>query len=206
MKNKIDKHVMINLLLFVFLFIAVATRFNAIDVNAAGDWKGYAVFRKGTYDHAGIMYGKYISGYKPVIHAPGGDKVVRWDTWKRFKNGKDFICVSKPKNCNMNATIRNSFVSKGLELRGIPYTKIDQIKYNAGNQQFVKPQYITNLRCDGVLEYIYEWYGYRVGGPDGCYDITINRWENMGAHSGFAITPRIQHQNLLTYVQGNEPE
>lgn len=58
---------------------------------------------------------------------------------------------------------------------------------------------------DGVVEYVYEWYGYRVGGPDGKWDITRNLVDNYWEHSGFFITPRKQNQGLLTFVSSSEP-
>ena len=207
MTNKNRIYSIINLLLFFILLLAVAVRISASDVNAAGPWNGYAVYRDGVgifnmNDHAALMNKTNKGASEAVLHAPGSNSAVQFGNWAQFLDGNSFICICKPKNCSMSSALRASFVAKGRELRGISYILLDQIQYAAGNSNLVKPQHITKLRCDGVIEYVYEWYGYRVGGPNGSWNISINQWENWSAHSGSAITPRKQRKNLLTVVPG----
>lgn len=200
---------LINLSLIIALFVVVAVRFSATEANAAGTWKGYAVYRDGVVfninDHAALMDENNIGLYKPIIHAVGYGNTVQWGTWNEFLDGENYLGLYRPKNCTINSTLANSFISKARELRGISYNVLDQIVYSAGSNTWVKPENISNLRCDGVVEYTYEWYGYRVGGPDGKWDITRNLTANYWEHSGFFITPRKQHESLLTFVSSSLP-
>ena len=49
---------------------------------------------------------------------------------------------------------------------------------------------ITKTRCDGVIEYTYEYFGYKVGGGNTYWNISINNSTNFNAHSGINITPK----------------
>ncbi len=105
-----------------------------------------------------------------------------------------------------NETIQNSFVAKARELRGTEYKFWGQIDYEADNSTWVYPRHITKIRCDGVIEYVYEWHGYRVGGADGKWDISRNLRSNYNEHDGFNITPRKQNRELLFKVSSNLPD
>ncbi len=200
----------INFLLVIMLFLVVVIRVGTTEAHAAGTWKGYAVYRDGVFmnvnDHAGLMDENNIGLYKPIIHAVGYGEKVQWGTWEDFLNGNKYLGLYRPKNCTITSTLANSFISKARELRGISYNVLDQIVYSAGSNTWVYPENISHLRCDGVVEYTYEWYYYRVGGPDGEWDITRNLIANYWEHSGFAITPRKQHKNFMTFVSSSLPE
>ena len=81
----------------------------------------------------------------------------------------------------------------------------NQIAYSAGSSTYVLPEHITQLRCDGVVEYTYEWYGWRVGGSNTAWDISRNSYQNRIEHSGTHITPRKQHEELLAFVISTPP-
>lgn len=55
------------------------------------------------------------------------------------------------------------------------------------------------MRCDGVVEYIYEWYSYRVFGNDTQWDVTKNDiWIST-------VEPlSLQKKKLITLQQYNE--
>ena len=169
MSKKLNIWSIINLSLIIALFVVVATRFSVAEANAAGTWKGYAVYRDGVVlninDHAALMDENNIGVYKPIIHAVGYGNTVQWGTWSEFLDGNNYLGLYRPKNCTITSTLANSFISKARELRGISYNVLDQIVYSAGSSTWVNPENISCLRCDGVVEYTYEWYGYRVGGP-----------------------------------------
>lgn len=55
------------------------------------------------------------------------------------------------------------------------------------------------MPCDGVVEYIYEWYGYRVFGNDTQWDVTKNDIWIRDQHSGTLTTPKKQ-VNYLTAI------
>lgn len=200
----------INLSLLLMLCLVLVVRVSVMEAHAAGTWKGYAVYRDGVVmnvnDHAGLMDEDNISFALPVIHAVGYGEDVQWGSWSEFLNGKNYLGLYKPNGCSITETRADSFIAKARELRGISYNVLDQIVYSAGDSTWVLPEHISHLRCDGVVEYTYEWFGWRVGGPDGEWDITRNLVENYWEHSGFAITPRKQHEELLTFVSSSLPE
>lgn len=204
--NKI--HTTINFVLGTVLVCSITAKWlpNYASAVTSGECKGYAIYRDGVMlgvnDHAGLMDENNLRCYLPIIHAPGPNQTVEWGTFDEFLSGNSFLGVYSPKNCAMNEATRDSFVAKARELRGISYTFLKQIYYNAGENTWVLPENITDLRCDGVVEYVYEWYGYRVGGGDTTWDITRNSSENLKAHSNWKITPRIQNQSLLDRVGG----
>ena len=195
------------MLLFVF-----AIRIAGTEVRAAGAWKGYAVYRDGVdivvpnvNDHAGIMDENTIRYAYPVTHAKGPGGTVRWASWEEFLDRKNYLGLYKPKGCTITSTRANSFSAKTRELHGISYDLFNQIAYSAGSSTYVLPEHITQLRCDGVVEYTYEWYGWRVGGSNTAWDITRNSTQNYNEHSGTHITPRKQHEELLAFVISTPP-
>lgn len=182
-------------------------------INAAGDWKGYAVYRGGvvaaTYEyHAGLMYGTTrTSNQYPVIHIGGYNQTVSHVTWAAFIDGNPYIGIRQPSGCGMDATTRNLFIYRANLLLGKPYTVVNQIYYDlTSSSTYVYPSVINSIRCDGVVEYTYEWYGYRVGGPDNYWNITINATANLNAHAGLNITPKKQCNNLLAYSSNGYPD
>ena len=177
------------------------------EVAASGNWKGYALYRDGVLgnlnDHAALMDSYNISQNYPIIQASGPNKVVDWVSWFGFLDGENYIGLYKPNNCNMSYW-GERFVSRARELRGIPYIALGQIDYEDGSYSLVTPQRITNLRCDGVVEYVYEWFGFRVWGSDNGWDISRNALLNISEHTGFIISPRMQ-RNFLQQVSTNPP-
>lgn len=151
-------------------------------------------------DHAALMNSRTKSIFPPVIHAVGYGGSVKWDEWSNFEGNNSYLGIYKPKAATMSSSLQNTFIAKARELRGISYNVLDQIVYSAGDSIWVRPEHISKLRCDGVVEYVYEWYGFRVGGADGKWDITRNLTANYWEHSGFFITPRKQRSGLLQRV------
>ena len=199
----------LNKILVVIFAFSIVSSSNSL-IQAASNWKGYAVYRDGVFfnlnDHAALMDTENISIYLPIIHAVGSNGTVKFDHWSNFLGNNNYLGIYRPKNVSMTSTIQNSFVAKARELRGISYTVLDQIFYYIPEtKMWVYPENITKLRCDGVVEYVYEWYGYRVGGADGKWDITRNLRANYFEHSGFNITPRKQRSGLLTKVSSGLP-
>lgn len=203
----------INIFLVIVLFLSVFAPLQSVFAYTTDtEWKGYAIYRDGisggnlnVNDHAGLMDEKNKNVSSPVLHAPGYGSDVRWDTWDNFIAGEGYIGIFKPKNVTITAAKANSFVSKSRELRGIAYNVLDQIVYSAGSNSHVLPEHISHLRCDGVVEYTYEWYNHRVGGGDNSWDISVNETDNYWAHSGFGITPRKQNRELLYKVSSGLP-
>lgn len=73
--------------------------------------------------------------------------------------------------------------------------------YSATNTgRTVQPEDIATIRCDGFVEYSYEYNGIRIGGGSSDWNVCIDKDANFNAHSGFAITPKKQAENYMTFV------
>lgn len=61
------------------------------------------------------------------------------------------------------------------------------------------------MRCDGLVGYIYEWYGDRVYGPDDNWDVSLSSAWIQNLHIGDAITPKSQAQQYLKRMATDLP-
>ena len=187
-------------------------------ISSLSSYIGYAVYRDGVggvvnlNHHAAIMNLLKANQTSPledltnkvVIHAPGSPLNVKLGSWNEFLSGHDFVAVCRPFSCSMTTTNMYAFKGKAMTLIGISYYLLGQIKYTYLNDgSTIQPSIITNIRCDGVVEYVYEYYGYRVGGSDSYWNISINSLGNKNEHSSFNITPKKQNENLLYRVSTN---
>lgn len=217
MTKKKDIVDILNIVLGLLLICIIGGKVMLTNTNAyaSGAWKGYAVYRDGVAvnlnDHAGIMGEDNINISLPIIQACGPGYLSAWVDFYpsggniSFLDGHNYLGLYKPNSATMTSTVQNQFASKAQELLGISYTVFDQIDYNAGNNTWVYPQNITDLRCDGVIEYVYEWFGYRVGGADNVWDITRNSSSNLSEHQLTKITPRKQREYYLIFVTSSYP-
>lgn len=194
-KNK--KNFLFLLIIFSFIF--------PTNILAATGYQGYAAYRDGVFFnytwHAAIMDEAYSNYYLPVVHTPGKG-YVKWDSWENFLDGNTFQGIYRPKS-NPTSSRRDSYVSMARRLKdeSISYNVAYQVYYNTGSTGYwVYPEDITSMRCDGVVEYVYEYYGDRVFGNDSNWDVTRNDFWIRDAHSGTAVTPKSQAQSYLTLV------
>lgn len=194
------------IIITVFFLIIVLVNFSS---NASTSYKGYAIYRDGVAFnmtwHAGIMYKNNASEYKPVIHHPGSG-YVQSASWESFINNNQFKGVYAP-NGNIPIYMIDSFAAMARRLKDqrINYNLIYQVNYNLLNSgRIVEPHEITGIRCDGVIEYIYEYHGYRVFGSDEDWNISRVSFDAKEEHKGIAVTPSSQ-SNLLTLITTEEP-
>ncbi|WP_053366504.1 hypothetical protein [Bacillus sp. FJAT-27245] len=205
MKKHIKK---IAVLLFT---LALFAPLFSTSTEAATGYQGYAIYRDGVfygYDwHAGMMDDPYRTTTSlPVLHAPGSGSVVSWDSWSNFMKGNNFKGVYRP-NRAPTSSERDLFVSMGRNLRteNIAYNVAYQVYYDTGSSgTWVDPSEISSMRCDGVVEYIHEWYGFRIYGSDTYWDVTRNSFWGRDHHSGTAITPKKQ-VGYMTLVKSTAP-
>lgn len=143
----------------------------------------------------------------PVAHIEGPLKYVSLGTWAKFMNGKTFKGVYGP-NGGIHSTIRDNIVSMGRRLatENIGYTVQFQVEHNViSSSSWVYPENILNMRCDGVVEYCYEWNGYRIYGNDSLWDISRGGHLVTEHHGGTLITPKKQPENYMTKIQSTIP-
>lgn len=127
---------------------------------------------------------------------------TKFDSWTNFMNGKTFKGVYRPQRTPSSAD-RDLFKAMGRNIarQNIKYNVAYQVMYDTSSAgTWVDNWEITSMRCDGVVEYVYEWYGFSVYGSD----VTKNDYWIRDAHSGTAITPQKQ-VNYLTLVKSSEP-
>lgn len=181
---------------------------------AATGNQGYAVYRDGVTVvtvadwHGAIMsLPHWNTGSLPVIHARGTGQWVQYGTWSEFMNGKTYQGTYRPKVAPTSAQ-RDSFLSMARRLvdENISYNLGYQVYYNSSTAgTWVDPSEITSMRCDGVVEYIYEWSGFRVYGSNTYWDVTKASVSARESHSGTAVTPKKQAQTYLTKVTSSLP-
>ena len=176
------------------------------------DYKGCAIYRDGALLgmdwHAGLMDESVYTDYLPVLHIadPGGP--VKWDTWDNFINGNSFRGVYEP-GSGITASGRSLIVSIGRSLRTEPitWTPVYQLVVPTSvfsTNTWIYPDDISSLRCDGVVEYCFEYYGYRIYGSDSNWDISAAIKANNDAHTYPNISPHIQ-TNYMHFLTGNWP-
>lgn len=196
-----------NISVTIIALIILMNTFSANSVSAtAQGMQGYAVYRDGVFLgvewHAGIMnQSSQTPWVDSVIHHPGTGYVKK-DTWTGFMNGNNTYKGTYKPNTSQTADQRMLFVTKARELatENIEYNVYYQVNYaisTAGD--WVDANEITSMRCDGVVEYIYEWYGFKVYANGDYWDVTKAGLNNKETHAGVAITPSKQ-KNYLTAV------
>ncbi len=176
--------------------------------------QGLAVYRDGVFFdtnwHAGIMDMPHATDYLPVLHHPGGNGVVRWASWDSFMDvgkGNTFKGVYEPKWKYLTISDRDKVVAFGRKLRteNIVYDLLYQVYYDyTATGAYIEPDEIIGMRCDGVVEYLYEWYYFRVYGSDLNWDVTIRDVGTQRHHTLPLITPKTQ-VNYLRLVSSSVP-
>lgn len=205
--KKLRSKILIGLFSFIIITVSIG-----IYANAATGAQGYAVYRDGVpvllwdYWHTAIMDKPSSSYSQPVIHH-SGTGYVKPDSWTNFMNGKNFKGVYRPKRY-ISSSNRNHVVGMARQLKDdqISYSKIWQVYYyttQAGPK--VDPCDVRSMRCDGVVEYVYEFYGYRIYGSDANWNITLNNSWAREEHSGNAVSPRTQAVDYMTKVSSSVP-
>ena len=156
---------LINIILFVLVLVVT----NVTPVFAT-DHEGDAVYRNGVVQipgygelswHAAISHSSDLGGI--VIHAPGNN-VVRYDTWSTFLGGNTFQSPGQYKY-GMTAYDSSNVVNMARLLankQNITYTTIDMLHFTSRGLYYVWDSDVTQLRCDGLVEYCYEWYNFPI--------------------------------------------
>nr|WP_144919626.1 hypothetical protein [Paenibacillus bovis] len=209
------KRSLIQIIILSFM-ISLVVSANGNKANAAVGYQGYAVFRDGAIGginwHAGLMDKGYVfntDAAYPVTHIAGFGDIVELGTWKEFLNGKTAKGVYEPKTYpGSKSAYRDLFVATGrtLTTENISYNAFFQVNYGAGTSTYIYPKDITSMRCDGVVEYIYEYHGARVFGSSAMWDVSkrgINK-DHHGMGNTSPITP-ITQVNYLSLVKTGAP-
>jgi hypothetical protein len=185
----------------------------------------YAVYRDGvTFNiagyqvlstwHAALMDVKYkTSSGDVVIQARYGNS-VDFATWTQFLTGQGsgtYMGTYRP-NTSMSALNRGNVNARAEMLvnEGIPYLIVQQMSISVSGLSTgdkIPTGNILFMRCDGVVEYCYEYYGFRVYGSNTMWDISTFMAGVIDHHSYYFINPQEQAEDYLTQVldQYDEP-
>lgn len=179
-------------------------------------YKGYAVYRDlagvmGVVSddwHSGLMDEPYAANNKSVIHVSGlGNSVVDWIDWNDFIGNKTYHGVYRPRQ-EMSDYDRIQVVNLARELRtkDIGYILSNQMRATIWpDATWIYPNDIVDLRCDGLVEYCFEYYGFRIYGDDSRWDISRSSTENLAHHNLGSVTPKNQAQNYMVRITADIP-
>lgn len=191
----------------------------AVNSVAAVNVKGFAVYRQGNVPnpsgHAGLVYKNSVEDSDAIIHVISGDEnyMIRTTSLSVFIDGQDFYGYYVPKTLkNLSATdeeraaILSSVISRAKVISTINkdtlgYNVVYQVWYtnDSNSNGRVDINEITSMRCDGLVEYCYEYYGLSVYGDDiSKYDTTIRN-----NHCAPNITPKQQIKKYLQNCLGD---
>ncbi len=197
-------------ILIIIVISAVYTQ--SVFVAGATNLKGYAIYSNGGWSngHSGFMYKAGFdvdSGTETVLHVSDLFNSLNKGNKADFLNGNAFIGYYRP-NINLTTNIQLQIINilNALYSRRdkINYVLSEQIVYDdADHNGKVNLSEVKKLRCDGLVEYAYEYYGIKIYGDESTWNISIANKENRDAHSGLKITPKKQAYDCMTNMLGD---
>ena len=188
-----------------------STTSGSYSVKAESDYTGYAVYRdlappmgwvSGDW-HSGLLVEKNKNVSQPIIHVSGLTDVLKYSSWSGFVDGGDFDGVYRP-NQTLTASDKQSIaaLARELETYDIDYILTHQMRATVWpDASKIEPEDIVELRCDGFVEYCYEYNGIRIFGDDEHWDISAASAENIAHHSISNVTPKIQAEDYMILVR-----
>lgn len=206
------KKVTVTILVLLMIFLTSQSVF------AATNFKAFSVYRKKdsvvSYEwHAGIMQATDCTNSgNPVIHATDQNTycvdAVSWSSYMSDMSTIHFKGVYRP-NVTMSSTKKNYVVDTAQDLAStnIKYVLTRQLDYDTSNMDASKvlPSEVKKIRCDGVIEYSYEYNDVRICGPSGSsgWNISVKNATTYGYGDDF--TPYQQATEFMTLVQYEIP-
>ncbi len=194
----------IKISIFCTLILLLTFTSNSFAYN---DYSGLAVYRDGVAVgpielnwHAGLMYHENVKeyGYNAIIHihGPGYDVdfcSYGFDNEDDFLGENDFMGVFAADDCTSNDLNYIRETASELTMQAISYTFFSLLEYKDNPGTYINPSEIDKLRCDGVVEYCYEWNNVMIRDGD------ISKTSLVDDHS-FLIGPRGQALDYLNFI------
>lgn len=161
---------------------------------------GNALYRDGVLGglewHAGLVghaSGPMYNGGAWVIHHPGPNNVVQYGTFAEFLDGNNDKGELYKSSVSQSTAYDIFYTAHDLTNEGIAYSYSPMLRSSKSSGK-IHPSDITKIRCDGVVEYCYEYNGVRLQGPND----STNTWDistALGAdyHPG-TFRPSLQAQ------------
>lgn len=199
MKKKFSKTITLLMLSTIFGSFLVANTALANDADAR--------YRDGSmvnyYEHAGVR--KAGVG---IYEIKGPFKHVDLSTWESFIG--TYAYVGSFSNPTMTSVDKMNVLSTLSAMDADPditYTAMDMIDWTSSPGSYINVSEITDLRCDGVVEYSYEWNNIWVWGRSSTgtslgtptdFDISVPSYasehQNLGSDEPWIeISPIVQH-------------
>lgn len=166
---------------------AAGLEINSASVRATGN-QGYAVYRNGAGmnvdEHAGLAIASYTTN--PCVIEMASTQQMRKSTWSQFTNGKTYYGVYKPSGGISSAGRDLTIAAANALYNADPnYVLFAQLGYPAslfGNPRLYAYQVVAT-RCDGVVEFSYEYNNYKVYGTNSYWNISIPSSNSISMHT-----------------------
>lgn len=191
--------------LTAFVLILLICASVCTTVVADTNYKAYAIYRfkDSSLDlHAGMLRNQSGSS---VIHVSSRTPNIVYTTIDGFMGihpDSDFVGVYKPYQSNMTDSLRAQIVQKldELEDKNPDYCGGAQIVYDTSDMDNtrVEPEEIEEIRCDGMVEYVYEYHYIPICGPDNYWNISIKNPQNYNQRTHYGPTAQTR---VMTQVQ-----
>ena len=184
-------------LILIFMLICSTNVF-----AAATKYEGMVAYRDGVIGgewHAGMWVAPDASYTNPIVHQAGSGYVTRV-SYSGFLNANNFKGVYYKSGA---ATPREYLKNMALDLttRSIAYCSFYMLEHNASSGYILQSN-VKKMRCDGVVEYCYEWYSIELMW---CYDGTRRAWDitytgDCSFHNTLnSFSPTVQAGKLTKY-------
>lgn len=185
-----------------------------IPANPVVGYQAYAVYCEGGWYnpdwHAGVMNRSTADHTDSVIHIRKITGPIETSSWSEFTGGTAYKGLYKAKKSftKENAT-KILTTARMLTLQRISYILLRQVDfaviYHTDTARKGTVDEIKAVRCDGVIEYSYEYNNVRVAGNDTTWDVSRLSWLNNDAHMGVNVTPEKQATISMLKVSSSKP-
>lgn len=179
-------------------FDVVNTTTNSISPYASSNRLANAIYRGGVALgiewHAGIVAHSQGPEYNDtgewIIHASGASgSIVEYATYEDFLDNNNNTGEHWMSSMDYSDQVNIFFTAVDLTNDSIPYT-VFSIFTTDVNSGTIEPSDIKKMRCDGVVEYSYEYNGIRVLGTNDHWNCSTP--EGRDEHASRAWMPRNQ--------------
>lgn len=183
------------------IFTTLIAISSLLSVSFCGnDYTGHSVYRDGVVGdivwHAGVVVSENqnVNAY-PIVQASGYRTYISRVSVSDFNYGNNFMGVYR-NNCIGTQVGRSNVanMAKTLTYYNISYTVFNLMSADVNPTRKIEPSDIWQMRCDGVVEYCNDYYGYNFE----CGDIS--------SYSGYNQTqgwqPKTQ-SDYLSWISSN---
>lgn len=170
--------------------------------------QGYAAYRDGVtsfgvelnWHTAIIKTGSSTSDYV-FAHAAGSGSTTGTTNYAGFLGDGDPQGYYRPSSTTLTSSQRDAVCGTATELANerLGYVFTQPIRYSIASATPYKHPIseIVAIRCDGFVEYAYEYNDIRVYGDDTYWNISRTGESYMDEHGGFQLTPRKQANDYM---------